>query len=495
MPENLRTPVLTAVMAVSLSMTLQAQDQTLTITIRDAIMMGIGNNHSLQIEKLAPAISKTYEAQARAAFDPVLTGQVSRVKSLTEVDGTTGITNDNAREVAGTVALDEYLPTGTRISVEGTADLLTSSLYSGDFDQARAGVSIAQSLLKGGWLGVNMASLREARLDTRISEYELRGFAEGFVAQIESAYWDYALAQQQIEIYSNSLKLAEQQLEETRSRIEVGKLAKVEMASAEAEVAQRKEGLIDAASGLETARLRLLRLLNPPSTNLFDREVVLADKLIVPEVKLDDVSTHVEVAMRMRSDLNQARLSLDKGELEVVRTRNGVLPKLDLFVALGNTGYATSFSKATGNINGDFYDYAAGIQFAYPIGNRDANAQYRRAKLGQEQAAEALTNMAQLVELDVRSAYIEINRTMEQTKATAATARYRDQALQGELEKYRVGKSTALLVGQAERDLLSARIQEIQATIGYIEAIVNLYLREGSLLERRGLIISSGGGR
>ena len=74
--------------------------------------------------------------------------------------------------------------------------------------------------------------------------------------------------------------------------------------------------------------------------------------------------------------------------------------------------------------------------------------------------------------------------------ATAATARYRDQALQGELEKYRVGKSTSLLVGQAERDLLSARIQEVQTTIGYIEAIVNLYLREGSLLERRGLTLS-----
>jgi outer membrane protein TolC len=490
MPRNLRTAISVAAMVISASTAVRAQDQPLTITIRDAIMMGIGNNQSLQVEKLAPAVTKTYEAQALAAFDPVMSGQVSREKSLTESDSTTGITNINAREVAGNVTLDEFLPTGTKISVEGTTDLLMSSLYSGDFDQARAGVSITQSLLKGGWLGVNMATLREARLDTRISEFELRGFAEGLVAQIESAYWNYALAQQQIEIYSNSLKLAEQQLEETRSRIEVGKLAKVELASAEAEVAQRKEGLIDARSGLELARLGLLRLLNPPSTNLFDREVVLADKLIVPDVTLDDVSSHVAVALRMRPDLNQARLSLARGELEVVRTRNGLLPRLDLFVALGNTGYATSFSKATGNINGDFYDYTAGLQFAYPIGNRDADAQHRRAELGREQAAEALTNMAQLVELDVRSAYIEINRTREQTMATAATARYRDQALQGELEKYRVGKSTSLLVGQAERDLLSARIQEVQTTIGYIEAIVNLYLREGSLLERRGLTLS-----
>ncbi len=50
----------------------------------------------------------------------------------------------------------------------------------------------------------------------------------------------------------------------------------------------------------------------------------------------------------MRPDLNQARLLIRRGELDVVRTRNGLLPRLDAFITYGKTGYARTFSDATG---------------------------------------------------------------------------------------------------------------------------------------------------
>ncbi len=52
------------------------------------------------------------------------------------------------------------------------------------------------------------------------------------VAEVETTYWDYALAQRQIEIYTDSLKLAEQQMKETEERILIGKLAETELAAA-----------------------------------------------------------------------------------------------------------------------------------------------------------------------------------------------------------------------------------------------------------------------
>jgi outer membrane protein TolC len=50
-----------------------------------------------------------------------------------------------------------------------------------------------------------------------------------------------------------------------------------------------------------------------------------------------------------------------------------------------------------------------------------------------------------------------------------------------------VGASTALLVAQAQRDLLISSIAEVRAIINYRIALVRLYLAEGSLLERRGV--------
>ena len=55
-----------------------------------------------------------------------------------------------------------------------------------------------------------------------------------------------------------------------------------------------------------------------------------------------------------------------------------------------------------------------------------------------------------------------------------------------------MGTGTALLVAQAQRDLLAARINEVQAVIGYRIALVRLYQAEGSLLERRGITVAGG---
>ena len=57
-----------------------------------------------------------------------------------------------------------------------------------------------------------------------------------------------------------------------------------------------------------------------------------------------------------------------------------------------------------------------------------------------------------------------------------------------ETEKFRVGKSTSLWVAQAQRDVVSSQIAEVEAVVNCLKALVELYRLEGSLLERRGVI-------
>jgi outer membrane protein len=64
-----------------------------------------------------------------------------------------------------------------------------------------------------------------------------------------------------------------------------------------------------------------------------------------------------------------------RGDLELVKTRNGLLPLMDLFITLGKSGYANAFGDSIDNIDGDSYDALAGVRLqAYPIFNRDAKA-------------------------------------------------------------------------------------------------------------------------
>ncbi|MDT8273545.1 MAG: TolC family protein, partial [Desulfomonilia bacterium] len=329
--------------------------------------------------------------------------------------------------------------------------------------------------------------LRQARLDTMASEYELRGFIEALVAEVEETYWDYALAQRQIKIFLESLSLAERQKRETEVMIRIGSLAESELAAAQAEIALRREGLINAKSSLEKNRIKLLKLLNPPVSDPWKSSVVLLHEPTMPQVSLDDVDSHVAVALRLRSDLNQARLQVQRGDLITVRTRDGLLPKLDFFISLGRTGYAETFGRSVKTIDDDSYDVGAGLQLELPLVNRQARAQYQASLLDRAQAEEALKNLVQLVEVDVRTAYIEICRAREQLAATAATRALQEEKTRIETEKFQVGKSTTLLVAQAQRDLLSSQISEIQAVTNSLKALIALYRLEGSLLERRGI--------
>jgi outer membrane protein len=457
----------------------------LRITVEQATLLALENNRSLVVERLGPQIAQTLVPENLSTFDPVLTGQLGYGwDRLTQ-----GPAEFDRSGPSAAVGVQESLPTGTSLGVTGSTSLLglTGPPANDDEYATTIAFNATQSLLRGFGSAVNMASVNQAKIDVEISQYELRGFVQTLMAQVEQTYWNYALAERRIEIYRQSLGLAQRQLEETQERIRVGDLAQTEQSAAEAEVALRREALINARSTLAKTKLALLRLVNPPGVNLWDRKVVLASLPASPTLTLDDVEAHVALALQMRPDLNQTRLLWQRGELEIVKTRNGLLPKLDLFVTLGRTGFAESFGKSIVESGDNGYSALAGLAFELPVRNRAAESRHFRAVLTRQQAKDAIGNLSQLIEVDVRTAYLEILRSQEQVVATAATRKLQEEKVHVETEKFRLGKSTSLLVAQAQRDLVSSQIDEVQAVVNYLNAIVEIYRQEGSLLERRGI--------
>jgi outer membrane protein TolC len=462
----------------------------LKISIQDAILLAMANNQSLIVERMNPQIGRTFEQEELAIFDPVLGAEASNKRNVAQRLSRAGSSTETSTvdSMTGLVSLAKLFPTGTALELEASSSYTDSSLYSDTFTANRLGLTVTQALLQGLDIHANLARVNQARLDTLISQYELRGFTELLLEEVESKFWDYALAQRQIEIYTDSLDLAEKQMTETQERIKIGNLAETELAAAQAEVALRRENLINARSVLAKERLALLRLLNPSRNIDWNTDVILEYDTSLPDINLDSIDQHVQVALRMRPDLNQARLQIQRGDLEVVQTKNGLLPKMDVFITFGKTGYADTFGRASNRIDKGNYDAALGLVFQDTSLNRSAMARHSRAVLSKQQLLKALDNLTQLVQVDVRSAYIEVTRTREQIAATAATRNFQEEKLRAETEKFRVGKSTSLLVGQAQRDFVASQIAETQTVANYLEALVTLYRLEGSLLQRRGVL-------
>jgi len=470
----------------------------ITLSVAQAILMALENNKALVVQRYNPSIQYNNIAVQRAAFDPTLTGDLrfSRTHSFfPTIDQKTGNlvrSTGSSQATTAQIGISEFLPTGTTLALVGTSKLnplesIETSEYS-----TRVGLTVTQSLLRGFGLDVNLASLRQARIAYLASEFELRGFAESLLAATEETYWNYALAQKQIDIFEQSLKIAEDQMNETKERIRVGQLAESELAAAAAEVALRKQNLINARAALATTRVQLLRLISPQSSVPLGLDVASSDEPCIPTDQIDGLDEHLALGLRMRPDLNQARLQVNRGDLQIVKTKNGLLPRLDLFATFGKTGLSDSYWGSIKHIDDGGYDLVAGLTGDYTLGNRAAKADYSSSVLSRDESLEAVANLAQSVESDIRLAFIEVGRSGEQVTASAATTKLQEETLRAETEKFRVGRSTNLLVIQAQRDLLQARITEIQSVINYIKSFTELYRLEGSLLTRRGIQCAGG---
>ena len=459
------------------------------LTVEDAVLMALRHNRDLRVERLNPVIAGTFERIERGVFDPEIFAEAEFFDEETsETSRSTGEQfGVQARKTSGSVGVRQFLPTGTAVEGEIRQNRDTSN-RSPEQQTARAGIGVTQSLLRGFGPAVNLAAVRQAELGTRASVYELRGFAEAVLAETELAYWNLVLAEREIAIFQRSLALAKRQLDEIEQRIEVGVLPEIEAAAARAEVARREQALIDAQGLLEDRRLRLLRLLG---VDRMDRVISAVSEIGVEPEPITDLPDRLKLAEQSRPDLGEARLRLEQDRLETIVTRNGRLPRLELFLDLGLTGFDDTFSGSFQEMSGETFDVTAGVRLSQVLGNRTAKARDEQARANRRQSAEAVANLEQFVRFEVRLAANEVERARRLIAATALTRALQEETVAAEEARFEVGTSTAILVAQAQRDLLAAQIAEVEALVTYREALIRLYLAEGSLLGRRGIQVGN----
>lgn len=463
---------------------------TLEIDLDQAILMALQNNPAFQAQRLDPSIAATEVEQERAFFDPIIFAQVAyseRAADRLDRTSVTGRSFQRTRRAEGEIGAGTFLPTGTEVTVSAGISEERESNVNTALNQTRLGLDINQALLRGFGTGPNLVRLRQSRLLEEASWFELKGFAQALIAEVETATWQYILAEKVVGVFENALQLSRQRLADTEERIRLGRLPRLELPAVQAEVALQEEGLINAHGARDTARLRLIRLISPDLPDKWELPLAIqANEDSLASIS-SEAEAHVETAFALRPDLSQAKLAWDRRDLEIVRTRNGLLPRLDAFLSLGLSGYGDTFSQSSRDLSDRTYDVAAGLYLEIPWGNRAARADYDRSRFSLQQATRAIQNLGDLIEEEVRSALIEVRRTHEQIQATRATREFAQATYEAEEEKLSAGRSTNFQVAQAQQELLSSRVAEVRASTAFQLALIGLYLTEGSLLERRGI--------
>lgn len=445
---------------------------TAEISLENALNRAVTKNPLIRIEKIDVDFADATVWENRYRFEPSvnLSYEQKRIPDNTD---------SSVLYHRGTLSVEEYLPSGTNLKISGAA-IPKYGRYERAFE-----FSVTQALLQGGGLGVNLVPVRKASIDLELRQEELAGYAQKLIAETEYAYWDAYLAEQEIAIYHQSMELAKRLLNESNERLRVGKIAPLDLVTVKAEVASREKDLINSRTALQQKKYRLAYLVNDTLAE-WEKPIVFIDKPPEPQVP-DSLHHHLQISKKYRPDLRQAHLLAKRGELEIVQTRNGLLPKLDLFLRLGGTTYAESFGDVFSQNLDNQKSIGAGLSLSMPVTNGAARERYRKSQLSKKQLQLSLENIERLVELDIRSAWTEVQRSLQMIEKAGTARMLQQEKLAAEQARISAGKTTEYVVLQVQRDLTIAQLDEARAAVAYVKALTDLYLKDGSLLERRGV--------
>ncbi len=479
-------------------------ENVIRMSLKECIELALTQNPDIFVSGLEPIKTQADQLTAKGMFDPVwqtsLQYNYASVYASQEIRAYAGVTSLETKKTNFTSSLGGKLKLGTQYALSFNTDwqATTFSNLKGEYG-GQVLFTLTQPLLKGFGIKVNTAKIKMAEKAEKLAYAQLKMTVMNTVAEVVKAYWDLVGAIENVKVREEALANAERLLEISEKRREIGTAADIEVLQAKAGVATRQSELVAARAQMESACDILKNLLLIRDGDFFSKVLIIPtdrprtfdDEKFDVEKLGPDVDESVQTAVKNRPEIEMAKLQIETADLQLLQTRNEILPQLDLIGAYGQGGRDPELSKMFYGIRDDqetYYSY--GIKATIPLGNRAGRGAYQRAKLTKREMEERLKKVEQAVMMSVHLAVrnVETNRVLVESNKQAR--KLQEANVVAEEKRLKLGVSTSWRVLQVQTDYTMAKTMELQARIAYEKALIDLYLAQGTLLENLGIDIS-----
>ena len=481
-----------------------------------------------------PAIQETQIATALANFDANFTTSILWGNSTAPVNNSlaAGVFNTGPRfpliftqdTATFQTTLQKRAANGAVLQVQHNVSYLYSNSPANAFPSAyttNTNLSITQPLLGGtaqnpSGLEANRASIVIARLNADASVWNFKASIMAHVRSIEQQYW--ALSQQQIQLWSRetAVNLGEEILRRERAELEVGRATQADVAEAEQQLENFRLQLVTATSDVVTTERQLRNILGlPPADN---RRIVPASEPTEARVQ-PDWDTSLAQMLAFQPDIVQQQLLVRLTELQLLLSRNQLLPQLNLnalyqFNGLGNnlddaeavaSGAAlrainplTAQRQRAAGLNAQpenrrgFNQWQVGLTYSMPIGFRAPLANVRQS---QYQLLRQRAFLQQIVHQTTHSLsrfFLEVDANYKQFRTAKRLRAAASQRLEAQRAFYEEGRITIDRLLDAVSQYANAIAQEAQYKTSYNTSIAALEEAKGTLLAYDNIAVDEG---
>ena len=472
------------------------------LTADEAVRMALENNLGLRAERLSPQVQALILTQARANYAPRLISNFSKNSSTTPPEdfltgSGTALTNAGLHTNGGVQQLMKWGGGQYQVTLDGARNTTSNagSVYNPRLSSNFA-ASYTQPLLRNFSIDGLRQQLLVGQKEQEIVDLQLQQQLTQTARGVRSAYYDLVGAIGQLQVAQQSLDLANESLRNNQRRVEVGTIPPIDIVEAQAEVSRNEEAVIinqAQVQALEDA-LRTL-VMNPSQPDFWTTRIVPSEQPVLAAQTVD-LDAAIRNALDRRTDLAQLRRQMDQTDISIRYARNQKMPAVDLTTSynlIGLAGTQNEFDYAAGIIpapiirtsqrrfgtalrdvvGNDFRTWSVQLNVSYPIGTSVADAALAQGRLQRERQVTTLRAQELQVTAQVRDAGRQVDTSLKRVDATRKAREFAERRYEAEQKRMTVGLSTTFQLFQAQRDLATARLAELNAIIAYNRSLVN----------------------
>lgn len=364
-----------------------------------------------------------------------------------------------------------------------------------------------------------------ARINTDLSLADFEAGVRDFTSNVENAYWDLYLAYRDLDAKMRARDAALESWQRVNALFNAGRAGGEAEKEAEAreqffrfqeEVQNSLAGrLIDGTQtfngssggtqrqiqGVRVAERRLRLLMGVPISD--GRLLRPADEPRMAKVVFDWEEV-LQEALSRRVELRKQRWEVKRRELELIASRNFMLPNLDVVGLYRWRGFGRDllggenatdgeFSSAYQNfLSGDFQEWNLGMEFNVPLGFRRGNAAVRNAQLHLARERALLREQERSIAHDLTNNIADADRAYEVAQTSYNRRLAAQQQLGSMQAAFESDQVPFFQVLDAQRRLAEAETRFSMAQVDYALAVKNVHFEKGSLLDYNQIFLSEG---
>jgi len=389
------------------------------------------------------------------------------------------IAYDHAPDLQAAVLSAKASAENVAIANAGKRPTIGASL-GGSYDWTTAGGSFSSSQSLNAGLSYNQtifdnfqteAQIEAARAGAEAAEYQIRNTEQNVLLAVVQAYMSVLSDRQLVALRQENVSFFQAQLKSAQDRLDVGEGTRIDVAQAEARLAQGDATYRAAINSLEISQATFFRYVGSAPRNLdashnFSR--LIPNSL---QAAISEAEAHHPAILLAKAAIRAAQANTDGAQAAFGPTAsvNGSLGS-----AFGGPG------GATGALSGKL-----GFQISVPLYAGGAlGASVRKANIEQIRSeVDAMSSYDQIRE-SVISAWAGIQSADAQISAANAAVSAGSTVLEGVIQERDLGTRTTLDVLNSQAELITAREARINASTNKVVATFSLLAAMGHLTAR-----------